>query len=156
VRRVFARTITGDAQAAPALTAAESRLAESLLPSRPQQAARWGVAVMELGALICTARAPRCGGCPISSQCRWLQAGAPPHTGPVRRGQAWAGTDRQIRGAILAVLRAAAVPVDAATLAEEVPNSALRDEFQRARCLDGLVADGLVEPLPDNRYRLPS
>jgi A/G-specific adenine glycosylase len=46
--------------------------------------------------------------------------------------------------------------VGAATLAEEVPNSALRDEFQRARCLDGLVADGLVEPLPDDRYRLPS
>jgi A/G-specific adenine glycosylase len=155
VRRVFARTVTGDAQAAPALTVAESRLAASLLPEQPSRAARWGVAVMELGALICTARAPRCDSCPISSQCRWQLDGAPPHTGPVRRGQAWAGTDRQIRGAILAVLRSASDPVEAATLAEEVPNSALRDAFQRDRCLDGLVADGLVEPLPGDRYQLP-
>jgi A/G-specific adenine glycosylase len=155
VRRVFARTITGDAQAAPALTVAESRLAASLLPEQPARAARWGVAVMELGALICTARAPRCGDCPISSRCQWQLNGAPPHTGPVRRGQAWAGTDRQIRGAILAVLRSASDPVDGATLAEKVPNTALRDEFQRSRCLDGLVADGLVEPLPDDRYQLP-
>ena len=155
VRRVFARTIGGEAQAAPALTVAESRLAASLLPDHPQRAARWGVAVMELGALICTARAPRCGSCPVSSQCRWQLSGAPPHTGPVRRGQAWSGTDRQIRGAILAVLRASATPVDGATLADEVPDSALRDAFQRSRCLDGLVADGLVEPLPDDYYRLP-
>jgi A/G-specific adenine glycosylase len=27
---------------------------------------------------------------------------------------------------------------------------------QRARALDGLVADGLVDPLPDGRYALPS
>jgi len=155
VRRVFARTIGGEAQAAPALTVAESRLAASLLPDHPQRAARWGVAVMELGALICTARAPRCGSCPVSSQCRWQLSGAPPHTGPVRRGQAWSGTDRQIRGAILAVLRASAAPVDGATLADEVPDSALCDAFQRSRCLDGLVADGLVEPLPDEYYRLP-
>lgn len=155
VRRVFARAISGAAQAAPALTVAESRLAASLLPEQPQRAARWGVAVMELGALICTARAPRCDSCPVSSQCRWRLIGAPPHTGPVRRGQAWSGTDRQIRGAILAVLRAASTPVSGATLAAEVPNSALRDEFQRSRCLDGLVADGLVEPLPGDRYQLP-
>jgi len=155
VRRVFARTITGDAQAAPALTVAESRLAASLLPLEPSRAARWGVAVMELGALICTARAPRCGDCPISSQCRWQLDGAPPHTGPVRRGQAWAGTDRQIRGALLAVLRSSSTPVDGAKLAIEVPDSALRDEFQRSRCLDGLVADGLVEPLDGDRYQLP-
>jgi A/G-specific adenine glycosylase len=155
VRRVFARAVTGDAQAAPALTAAESRLAASLLPHRPSQAARWGVAVMELGALICTARAPRCADCPVQAQCRWQLNGAPAHTGPVRRGQAWAGTDRQIRGALLAVLRASAGPVDAAVLAAEVPDSSLRDEFQRSRCLDGLVADGLVEPLSENRYRLP-
>jgi A/G-specific adenine glycosylase len=53
------------------------------------------------------------------------------------------------------VLRASANPVDGATLAAQVPDSALRDEFQRSRCLDGLVADGLVEPLAENRYRLP-
>jgi A/G-specific adenine glycosylase len=155
VRRVFARTVEASAQAAPSLTAAESRLAVSLLPAGPARAARWGVAVMELGALVCTARAPRCSACPVSALCRWQLAGSPAHTGPVRRGQTWAGTDRQIRGAILAVLRASPGPVDGVRLATEVPDSALRDEFQRARCLDGLVSDGLVEPLPDDRYRLP-
>jgi A/G-specific adenine glycosylase len=156
VRRVFARTIEGTAQAAPALTVAESRLAARLLPEAPARAARWGVAVMELGALICTARAPRCSECPISRQCRWQLDGSPAHTGPVRRGQAWAGTDRQIRGAILAVLRASSAPVDTPALITEVPDSALRDPFQRSRCLDGLVADGLVEPMTGERYRLPS
>jgi A/G-specific adenine glycosylase len=155
VRRVLARTITGVAQAAPTLTVAESRLAASVVPEPPHRAAKWAVAVMELGALICTARAPRCADCPISSQCNWQLAGAPAHTGPTRRGQAWSGTDRQIRGAILAVLRASSGPVDGATLAADVPDSALRDEFQRSRCLDGLVADGLVEPLSGDRYQLP-
>jgi A/G-specific adenine glycosylase len=155
VRRVFARSLTGTAQAAPALTVAESRLAAELLPDAPLRAAKWGVAVMELGALICTARAPRCEICPIRDRCEWQRAGAPPYDGPARRGQAWAGTDRQIRGAILAVLRKASSPVAGATLAEEVPDSALRDPFQRARCLDGLVSDGLVEPVADDQYQLP-
>lgn len=155
VRRVFARSIEGAAQASPALTVAESRLAASVLPLEPARAARWGVAVMELGALVCTARAPRCPDCPIRRQCRWQLAGAPAHTGPVRRGQAWAGTDRQIRGALLAALRAHPTALDGATLAKQVPDSALRDAFQRRRCLDGLVADGLVEPLENDQYRLP-
>lgn len=155
VRRVFARTIEGTAQAAPSLTVAETRLAASLLPVAADRAARWGVAVMELGALVCTARAPRCGDCPVREQCRWHLAGAPVHTGPVRRAQSWTGTDRQIRGALLAALRASSTPLDGARLAVQVPDSTLRDEFQRARCLDSLVADGLVEPLPDDHYRLP-
>jgi A/G-specific adenine glycosylase len=157
VRRVFARTISGTAQAAPALTAAETRLAAALLPEQepPGRAARWGVAVMELGALVCTARAPRCDACPVQQLCAWRSAGSPPDTGPVRKGQPWAGTDRQIRGALLAALRASTSPLDQPTLQVAVPDSALRDSFQRARCLDGLVADGLVEPLPDGRFQLP-
>jgi A/G-specific adenine glycosylase len=156
VRRVFARSVDGSAQASPALTAAESRLAASLLPAAPATSARWAVAVMELGALVCTAKAPRCQDCPVRGLCRWQLAGSPAYTGAVRRGQAWAGTDRQIRGALLAALRAGSAPLDGATLAEQIPDSALRDAFQRRRCLDGLVADGLVEPLDNDRYGLPS
>jgi A/G-specific adenine glycosylase len=51
---------------------------------------------------------------------------------------------------LLAVLRDGAGPVPAGVL--EV---AWREPLQRARALDGLVADGLVEPLADGRYRLP-
>jgi A/G-specific adenine glycosylase len=149
VRRVLARTVLGNAQAAPSVTAAETRLAEALVPT-DGTAARWAVAVMELGALVCTARTPRCAACPVAASCAWRTAGHPPHTGPARRGQAYAGTDRYVRGLLLAVLRESPAPVDPARLA-----SVWDDAAQRARALDGLVADGLVDPLDDGRYALP-
>ncbi|MCI2238896.1 A/G-specific adenine glycosylase [Paenibacillus sp. TRM 82003] len=151
VRRVQARAVTGAAEPAPALTAAETRLAVALLPEDPETAARWSVGVMELGALVCTARAPRCPACPLLDRCAWVVAGRPAHTGPARRAQRWAGTDRQVRGRLLAVLRATDGPVEAADLDAAWPG----DAVQRARCLDGLVADGLVEPLPDGTFALP-
>jgi A/G-specific adenine glycosylase len=155
VRRVLARAVSGAEYPAPALTVAETRLARELLPDDAARAARWGVAVMELGALVCTARAPRCGACPLARECRWQGAGAPAYAGPARRGQAWAGTDRRVRGLLMAALRAATGPVPHAALVAAVPPESLRDPGQRARCLDGLVADGLVEPLPGNRFALP-
>ena len=151
VRRVLARAVTGAALAAPTLTAAESALAEAALPADPDDALVWNVAVMELGALVCTARAPQCAECPISSECRWVARGCPPDPGPRRRGQAWTGTDRQARGRLLQVLREADGPVRSTDLDRAWP-----DEVQRARCLDGLVADGLIEPLSRGRYRLPA
>ncbi|WP_432563156.1 HhH-GPD family protein [Kineococcus sp. SYSU DK003] len=150
VRRVHARAVTGAAEPAPSLTAAENRLATDLLPDDEATAARWAVAVMELGALVCTARSPRCEDCPLLDRCAWVLAGRPAHTGPARRAQAWAGTDRQVRGKLLAVLRASADPVAAEDLAR-----CWDDALQRDRCLDGLVADGLVEPLEDGRFCLP-
>jgi A/G-specific adenine glycosylase len=155
VRRVLARTVTGTAHAAPALTAAESRLAAGLVPDEPAVAARWAVAAMELGALVCTARAPRCVQCPVLGLCRWQRDGAPEHAGPPRRGQGYAGTDRFVRGLLLAALRAADGPVPGEVLVAAAPDAALRDPGQRERCLDGLVADGLVEPLSGGRYGLP-
>ena len=151
VRRVHARAVTGTALPAPSLTRAEVELATRLLPPDDAEAATWNVAVMELGALVCTARAPRCGECPVADRCAWRLAGSPAHDGPARRGQAWAGTDRQCRGTLLQVLRSADGPV---------PGELLRaawqqDDLQRDRCLDALVAEGLVEPLAGDRYRLP-
>ena len=75
VRRVFARALTGAAQPTISPTAADQRLAVSALPADEPTAARWAVATMELGALVCTARSPRCGDCPISSRCAWILAG---------------------------------------------------------------------------------
>lgn len=150
VRRVQARLVRGTALPAPALTRAETALATALLPDDDGDAATWNVAVMELGALVCTARAPRCGECPLADVCRWRLAGSPPYDGPPRRGQAWEGTDRQCRGRLLQLLRETEGPVDGGRLRAVWP-----EEVQRERCLDGLVADGLVEPLADDRYRLP-
>ena len=66
------------------------------------------------------------------------------------RPQRFAGTDRQVRGLLLDVLRGSEHPVTRAAL------DAVWDEpAQRARALDGLVGDGLVDPLPDGRFALP-
>ncbi|TYB59237.1 A/G-specific adenine glycosylase [Nonomuraea sp. PA05] len=148
VRRVFARAVRAEEYPPVATSAAERRLAESLLPELG--AARWGVAVMELGALVCSARAPRCADCPITQVCEWRLAGKPPHAGPARKGQTYAGTDRQCRGRLLAVLREAHGPVPKMAL-----DVVWDDAVQRERALDGLVADGLAEALDDGTYRLP-
>jgi len=151
VRRVLARIVDGAAQAAPSLTRAEMDLATALLPEDADMARTWNVAVMEVGALVCSARSPRCPDCPVRDLCAWQRAGRPAYEGPARRGQSWQGTDRQCRGAILAVLRATKAPVTST----EVGAAWSVDDAQRDRCLDSLVADGLVEPLSYNRFRLP-
>jgi A/G-specific adenine glycosylase len=151
VRRVFARIVDGAAQAAPSLTRAEMDLATSLLPEAADVARTWAVAVMEVGALVCSARSPRCPDCPVQDLCAWQLAGRPAYEGPARRSQSWAGTDRQCRGAILAVLRATKGPVTAGG----VDAAWSTGDAQRDRCLGSLVTDGLVEPLSRNRFRLP-
>jgi A/G-specific adenine glycosylase len=150
VRRVFARAVTGVEYPPQATTAAERRTAQKLLPSEESTAARWAAATMELGALVCTARTPSCASCPIAASCAWRLAGSPAHDGPPRRGQTYAGTDRQVRGKLLAVLREAHGPVAQAAL-----DRVWHEPVQRARALDGLVADGLVEPVAEGVYRLP-
>lgn len=148
VRRVLARAVTGVELPGPSVTRAERDLAVSLLPA--QDADTWAVAVMELGALVCTATSPRCESCPVAHECAWLAAGKPAYDGPPRRAQAWAGTDRQVRGRIMAVLRETEGSVSAARLATAWP-----EERQRERCLAGLLSDGLVVRDGDDRYALP-
>jgi A/G-specific adenine glycosylase len=148
VRRVVARAVEGRADAP--VTRRALALVEQLLPVEAEAAATASIALMELGALVCTARAPRCPTCPLRATCAWAAAGKPELDSPVRRPQAWAGTDRQVRGRLLQVLRESAAPVAAERLA-----SVWDEPVQRARALDGLVGDGLVDPLPDGRYGLP-
>lgn len=149
VRRVLARLVAGQEHPAASPSVAERKMAESLLPHQPGLAPRWSVAIMELGALTCRASSPRCATCPVAASCAWRLAGKPAATGQ-RRGQRYEGTDRQCRGRLLAVLRDADRPVEAAAL-----DAAWPDATQRARALDGLVADGLVDPLPSGAFALP-
>ncbi|QIK84817.1 A/G-specific adenine glycosylase [Sanguibacter sp. HDW7] len=144
VRRVLARAVAGTALPHPHQTAGEVRLAEQVLPDDDASAAAWAAASMELGALVCTARAPRCGECPVADLCAWRLAGSPPdeHAGR-RRTQAWEGTDRQCRGRVMGALRAASVPVPRAELAELWPDAA-----QLERCIATLVEDHLAEESP--------
>jgi A/G-specific adenine glycosylase len=151
VRRVVARAFGGQGEAGAPSVARDLSAVETLLPSAPTVAARVSVALMELGALVCTARTPRCGECPLRDSCAWRLAGSPPYRGPTTRPQRFAGTDRQVRGLLLDVLRDSAAPVAAAALDVVWPDAA-----QRTRALDALIADGLVDPLPDGRYALPA
>ena len=139
VRRVFARAASGQEFPGPSVTRAERDLATSLLPDDPPTAATWSVAVMELGALVCTAAQPRCAACPVADLCAWRGAGRPAYDGPPRRGQAWAGTDRQCRGRLMAMVRDADGPVPAARLA-----TAWDRAEQRERSVASLLADGLL------------
>jgi A/G-specific adenine glycosylase len=156
VRRVLARALTGAALPGPSVTAAERILARDVLPLDPLRASRWAAASMELGALVCTARSPQCPVCPLSGACQWLASGRPGYDGPPRRTQRYEGTDRFVRGLLLAALRSTDHPVGVDDLIRAAPDPVLKDPGQRDRCLDGLVADGLIEPLSDHRFRLPT
>lgn len=142
VRRVVSRAVEGKPDAGPATTAADLTAMADLLPLDEARAARASIAFMELGAIVCTARSPRCPQCPFEAVCAWRLAGSPALTGPSRKPQRYAGTDRQVRGLLLEVLRHATGPVPRQRL-----DLVWTDEVQRARALSGLVEDGLVEPL---------
>jgi A/G-specific adenine glycosylase len=150
VRRVLTRVAAGVELPAPSVTRGERTLAADLLPEDEATAATWSVAVMELGALVCTAARPRCADCPVADLCAWRAAGHPAYDGPPRRGQAWAGTDRQCRGRLLAVVRDAEGEVSRDRL-----DAAWSEELQRARCLASLVEDGLVVRTAAGRFTLP-
>jgi A/G-specific adenine glycosylase len=151
VRRVLARLVSGAELPPVAATAAEKRLAEDLLPDDEADAAVWSIALMELGALVCTATKPRCEVCPVAERCAWRAAGYPAYDGPPRKAQTWAGSDRQCRGALLAVVRDAEESVPKTRLAQ-----AWHDPTQRDRCLASLLTDGLLVQLPGGEtYALP-
>jgi A/G-specific adenine glycosylase len=151
VRRVHARWLDGvEWPTSSSVSSRERQRALELLPADPAQASRASIAVMELGALVCTARNPSCSRCPLIDSCAWRAADHPPADGPRRRAQTYSGTDRQCRGRLLAVLRASHEPVATNAFDNEWP-----DAEQRERALASLVADGLVVHHPPHAYRLP-
>jgi A/G-specific adenine glycosylase len=139
VRRLLNRLAWGVAYPNSTSTRRERSLAEELAPRGARNAARWAIASMELGALVCRARNPICQACPVASQCAWRRAGYPAWAGPPRRGQSYAGTDRQCRGAVLLMLRSSDKPIHDSDLA-----ATWQDAGQRDRALASLVQDGLV------------
>ena len=151
VRRVVARAVHGRGDAGPARTTADLADVDALLPADDASAAVVSAGLMELGAVLCTARGPRCGACPVRSVCAWQAAGRPEYFGPRKPVQAFAGTDRQVRGRLLDVLRDAPGPVERAAL-----DAAWSDAAQRDRCLHSLLVDGLAEQHDDGRFALPA
>lgn len=137
IRRVLSRAFQGVEFPPRSVTSAERQLARRLLPT--DGADRWAAASMELGALVCTATSPACQECPIAADCAWLLAEQPAYAGPARKGQAYAGTDRYVRGLILQTLREADGPVPLHLLDLVWP-----EPRQRERALTSLLSDGLA------------
>ncbi len=112
-----------------------ARVDASLLP--PGDSARWHHALMDLGATVCTSRAPRCDVCPLEGLCRARAIGVVP-TAP-RHQAAFATSDRRVRGRILAALRAASDGLTPAALRAHI------DDERVGRLIATLVEEGLVE-----------
>ena len=138
VRRLIARAESGIANCPTSVTRAERVVADALVPDEDVRAAKWAVASMELGALVCTARSPQCEVCPIRDSCRWVIDGKPDNA-PASRGQPWKGTDRQCRGVIMDVVRNSPRGVKV-----QMALSAWPEPDQASRCLESLLDDGLV------------
>ncbi|MEJ6020352.1 A/G-specific adenine glycosylase [Corynebacterium sp. H113] len=128
---------------------------EKLLDDDPASAAETSVALMELGALVCKTT-PLCEQCPLVADCAWVLAGKPePAAHEIaaakRRVQKFEGTDRQVRGKLLDVLRAAESPVEQSILDAVWPDAA-----QRSRALFSLLDDGLAEQNDQGLFQLPT
>ncbi|MCC6855974.1 MAG: A/G-specific adenine glycosylase [Microbacteriaceae bacterium] len=151
VRRVIARAVDGHAVAGPPSTRRDLTAMESLLPTDLAEARLFNAGMMELGALVCTARSPRCDSCPLAAGCAWRLAGYPEYEGPRAPVQKrFEGSDRQVRGLIMRELRASDIPVTAREI-----EAVWADAPQRDRALAGLIADGLVVAAGD-AYELPA
>lgn len=153
IRRVLTRIRDGRALPPVHLTKAERERAEQWVPISASAATEWNAAVMEFGALICTAKAPLCEQCPVT-QCAWREAGYPQNA-PARKAQGWAGTIRQLRGEILALAREAEDGVSRSAVfshLQAVHSWAQESEVERA--LGALLADELLAEEQEH-YRLP-
>ena len=146
IRRVFARVIDGVEVPTAAPTKSERQEREKLIPSKNPH--MWAAATMELGALICTAKNPKCGQCPLADQCIWRSLDYPLSDQP-KRTQSWHGTDRQCRGVIVQALREnPALSKKEIMQLWDVPS-------QVEKALLTLLEDGLVVAQKGQRFSLP-
>ena len=145
IRRLFRRLYDGSDQLSAAPTKSEIKERSQLLPETGAHI--WAAATMELGALICTARSPKCDQCPVANECHWRAAGYP--ASEVRkRGQKWHGTDRQCRGTIIEALRSAP------SLSQQEIEQLWSEKEQLDRAIASLLKDQLITVV-ETRYSLP-
>ncbi|MFP4439324.1 MAG: A/G-specific adenine glycosylase [Chloroflexaceae bacterium] len=174
IRRVLRRCLVGPEDQPPTTPDRELlTLGQAVIPSG--QGWTWNQAIMELGALICTAKSPTCRRCPLRTDCRayaaWRSADEqvfattpaadtpyPPARRPVRRvaerrEAPFVGSNRYYRGRVIAALREIE-PGTTLTLEQLGPR--LRDDYTSEHLpwlrelLAGLARDGLVALRGDN------
>jgi A/G-specific adenine glycosylase len=171
IRRVVQRLFVGPEESVPAGEARLLAIARDAVPTG--QGWAWNQAIMELGALICTAAAPACWRCPVQAHCRAYAARrtadeqlfnseatpAPQRLRRVaeRRETSYSGSNRFYRGRAIEALRqlgpGEALPL--LTLGRQLKDGFGDDDLPWLRMLvDGLARDGLLV-LDDEQARLP-
>ena len=147
IRRVLTRVIDGNEHPKPAPSNREKARRLTLLPEK--NAHIWAAATMELGALVCTSKNPKCELCPVISACNWRKNGYP-KSDLIRKSQDWHGTDRKCRGTIVQALR------ENESLTENAIKKLWPEESQVEKALKTLQEDLLIEAISRKRYRLPA
>ena len=146
IRRLFARLFKGVESPGAAITKAERIEYEALIPKKKPEV--WAAATMELGALICTAKSPKCGICPVAQACLWRSLDYP-RSEIVKRTQSWHGTDRQCRGTIVQALRENEI------LSKKQISQLWDVPSQLEKALLTLLDDGLIELRGKDKFSLP-
>ncbi len=149
--RVLSRAVAGR----PLRPAEAQELVDRMVP--PGRGWTFGQSLLDLGAIVCTTRAPSCDSCPVRRRCRWAAAGRPDpdpaggSAGVSGRQSRFSGSDREGRGRLVAALRAG--PLEDGQVARAAGWAG--DPRRAERVLDALVAEGLVVRDRDGTLRLP-
>lgn len=146
IRRLLTRVIDGNEHSTPAPTSKEKAERENLVPIK--DAHIWAAATMELGAVVCTSKNPKCELCPVIALCNWRILGYP-KTELIHKSQSWHGTDRKCRGTIVQALR------EKNSMTESAIKKLWPDESQVEKALVTLLEDQLIQSISRSRYRLP-
>ena len=133
IRRVLGRFFLGR----PGTTQEGVELDDRAMPRRSSDL--WHHALMDLGATICTSRAPKCPVCPLNGDCRFVRSPAVRTARPARPA-AYLSSDRRVRGAIVKALVKAEAGLTVRALEKEIGDARVR------RLVAALTADGLIEP----------
>ena len=152
VRRVLARVWDGHAYpTSSATTRTERTELTAVLPSDDESAAVLSEAIMEFGALVCTARNPACNECPLRETCAWFSAGCPDNATAPNRQARFVGSDREVRGRVLQLVRSTPSGVS-----QHEIDMTWQNFEQVRRAQESLVEDGLIVAIPDGRFSLPA
>jgi A/G-specific adenine glycosylase len=146
IRRLFSRLYRGEEAPTSAPTKSERAEYAGYMPAK--NAHIWAAATMELGALVCTAKKPTCGRCPVADKCLWRSLDYP-SSERVKRTQSWHGTDRQCRGTIVQALR------DNPKLSKRELNLLWDVPSQVEKAILTLLDDGLIEEQRKGIFSLP-
>lgn len=149
VGRALARNVHGAAGVRDLSADVLRATAEDLLPN--QGTRDHNLAWMDLGATVCTSRAPACDACPLRAGCAWRKAGYPAGQARPSTGPKFEETARFARGRIVDGLRRAEA-LEASELTALLPakhHSRLEDY------LEALERDAVVVRRPDGAWSLP-